>query len=103
MRNHRGTEQALARELVREERGRAMPFEVETHRGVDMLPGMDNTGAQRLAAQEAARCIAQIRDVTSDQEVMPLTGHECLDTNIARQVQAALQWDVLVARAVHDL
>ena len=103
MRNHRGTEQTLPRELMPEGRGTAMPFGVAIDQSVDTLPGMDNTGAQRLAAQEAARCIARILDATNDLEVMPLTGHECLDTDIAKQVQGALQWDVLVARAVHDL
>jgi len=89
--------------MVRDGRGAAMPFGVETDRGVDTLPGMANTDGQRLAAQDAARCIAQILDVTNDQEAMPLTGHECFDADIAQQVQAALQWDVLVARTVHDL
>ena len=103
MRNHGRTEQALPGQVERERWGTATPFGVEIDQGVDTLPGVVNDAAQRLAAQEAARCIARILDVTDDLEVVPLAGHECADTEIALAVHAALEWDVLVARAVHDL
>ena len=71
--------------------------------GAGTLPGTVSDAAQRLEAREAARCIAQILDVTNDREAVPLAGSGCAEADVARAIHAALEWDVLVARAVHDL
>jgi hypothetical protein len=78
-------------------------WDAATSSGADTLPETVDDAAQRLAAQEAGRCIAQILDVTRDREVVFLAGDGRADADVALVVHAALEWDVLVARAVHDL
>jgi hypothetical protein len=97
MRNRRRSEQAVPEKPERAAWVTATPY------GVDTPPGTLDSDAQRLAAQEAARCIAQVLDVTNDLVAAPFADHDCLDTGIGLAVHAALEWDVLVARAVHDL
>ncbi len=60
------TEQAVPEKLERAEWGTAPPFGVELDRRVEAPPGTFDHDAQRRAVQEAARCIAQVLDVTND-------------------------------------
>ena len=97
MRTHGRTGTPVSPALERDRWDSARPF------GADTLPGTVDDAAQHLAAQEAGRCIAQILDVTHDREVVFLAGDGRADADVALAVHAALEWDVLVARAVHDL
>ena len=97
MRKHGRAGTAASPALERDRWDSARPF------GADTLPGTVDDTAQRLAGQEAARCIAQILDATRDRDVAPLAGTGCAVAEVALAVHDALEWDVLVARAVHDL
>ena len=69
---------------------------VEVDRGIVTLTGTVDSWAARVAAQEAAHRVAGVLDVANDLHVKLPTSTERTDTDIARAVRGALEWDVLV-------
>jgi osmotically-inducible protein OsmY len=70
---------------------------VEVHSGVVTLTGTVDSWAARLAAQEAAHRVSGVLDVANDIEVKLPGSDERDDTDVAKAVRAALEWDVLVS------
>ena len=68
---------------------------VEVDDGVVTLTGTVDSWVKKLAAKEAAHRVA-LRDVADDVRVKLPGGHERTDTEIAKDVRFALEWDVLV-------
>lgn len=60
------------------------------------LTGTVASWAERLAAQEAAHRVAGVLDVANDIQVKIPDSSERSDTDIARAVRNALEWNVLV-------
>ena len=69
---------------------------VEVDGGVVTLTGTVTSWAKRLAAQEAARRVAGVRDVANDIAVKTPGGLFRTDTEIAQAVRRTLEWDVFV-------
>jgi osmotically-inducible protein OsmY len=69
---------------------------VEVHGGVVTLMGVVDSWTARLAAQEAAHRVAGVLDVANDLQVKLPGSRERDDTDIARAVRQALEWDVTV-------
>jgi osmotically-inducible protein OsmY len=69
---------------------------VEVHRGVVRLTGSVSSWGKRMAAQEAAYCVAGVLDVANDIEVTVPAGLARTDPDIAQAVRHALTWDVFV-------
>jgi osmotically-inducible protein OsmY len=64
--------------------------------GVVTLTGTVNSFAKKLAAQEAVHRVAGVLDVANDIKVKTLGATTRDDTEIARAVRHALEWDVWV-------
>ena len=69
---------------------------VQVDGGVVTLTGTVTSWAKRVAAQEAARRVIGVLDVANDIKVKVLGGLPRTDTEIARAVRRALEWDVFV-------
>ncbi len=69
---------------------------VEVDDGVVTLTGTVDSWAKKLAAKEAAHRVAGVRDVADDVQVKLPGSLRRTDTDIARDVRFALEWDVLV-------
>lgn len=69
---------------------------VEVKNGVATLTGTVPNYAQKLAAQNAAHRVAGVLDVANDIQVKPVDSFYRTDTEIARAVRNALEWDALV-------
>lgn len=69
---------------------------VEVDAAVATLTGSVSSYAQKVAAQEAAHRVVGILDVANDIEVKPIDGFVRNDTELARAVRSALEWDALV-------
>ena len=69
---------------------------VEVEGGVVTLTGTVTSWAKRMAAQEAARRVFGVLDVANDITVKVPGGLTRTDTEIARAVRSALEWDVFV-------
>jgi osmotically-inducible protein OsmY len=69
---------------------------VQVAGGVVTLTGAVPSWAKRVAAQEAARRVIGVLDVANDIQVKVPGGLARTDTEIARAVRRALEWDVLV-------
>ena len=69
---------------------------VEVDDGVVTLTGTVTSWAKRLAAQEAARRVAGVRDVANGIAVKTPGGLFRTDTEIAQAVRRTLEWDVFV-------
>lgn len=69
---------------------------VEVKNGVATLTGTVPNYAQKLAAQNAAHRVAGVLDVANDIQVKPVDSFGRTDTEIARAVRNALEWDALV-------
>jgi osmotically-inducible protein OsmY len=69
---------------------------VITNDGVVTLTGTVPTYAERLNAERAAKRVTGVKALVSEVEVRPALGAERTDTDIARAVVHALQWDVAV-------
>jgi osmotically-inducible protein OsmY len=63
---------------------------------VATLTGSVASYAQKFAAQEAAHRVIGVLDVANDIEVNPSDGFVRSDTELARAVRSALEWDALV-------
>jgi osmotically-inducible protein OsmY len=69
---------------------------VEVDDGVVTLTGTVTSWAMRAAAQDAARRVLGVLDVTSNIRVKPPGWLHRSDTEIAEAVQRTLEWDVFV-------
>lgn len=69
---------------------------VTVQEGVVTLTGTATSYAKKVAAQEAAHRVAEVRDVANDIEVKPTREQIRTDTEIAEAVRGALQWDAFV-------
>src|SRR5262250_866389 len=64
--------------------------------GVITLTGSVSTYAEKLSAERAAKRLAGVSALASELEVRPVAGAERSDTDLARAVMQALEWDVAV-------
>lgn len=69
---------------------------VEVHGGTVTLTGTVDSWAARLAAQEAAHRVEGVLDVANDVRIKLPGSLQQNDTDIAKKVRLALEWDVLV-------
>ena len=69
---------------------------VEVNAGIVTLTGTVDSWTARLAAQEAAHRVSSVLDVANDIQVKLPGSYERNDTDIAKTVRTALEWDVLV-------
>jgi osmotically-inducible protein OsmY len=69
---------------------------VEVNTGVVTLTGTVDSWTARLAAQEASHRVSGVLDVANDIQVKLPGSYERNDTDIAKTVRTALEWDVLV-------
>src|SRR5687767_5406726 len=95
-RSDRDLKQRILRELKWDSRISWASINVEVNEAVATLTGSVSSYAQKVAAQEAAHRVAGVLDVANDIEVRPVDGFIRTDTEIARAVRSALEWDALV-------
>lgn len=95
-RTDRDLKQRILRELKWDSRISWASINVEVNDAVATLTGSVMSYAQKIAAQEAAHRVAGVLDVANDVEVTPLDDFVRSDTEIARAVRSALEWDALV-------
>ena len=88
-------QQAVLRELKWDTRVEETHVGVEVDAGVVTLTGAVSSWAKRMAAQEAAHRVAGVLYVGNDVHVVPGSSGRT-DTDIARAVRQALEWDVFV-------
>jgi osmotically-inducible protein OsmY len=69
---------------------------VTVKKGVVTLTGTVDNYAKKLAAQRAAHSVPGVLDVANDIEVKVTGGLRRTDSEIARAIRLALEWDVLV-------
>jgi osmotically-inducible protein OsmY len=69
---------------------------VEVDGGIVTLTGTVDSWPARIAAQQAAHRVAGVLDVANDIHVNLPGYYERNDTDVARAVRQALEWDVLV-------
>lgn len=89
-------QQAVLRELKWDTRVEETEVGVEVDNGVVTLTGTVGSWAKRLAAQEAAHRVAGVLDVANDIQVKVAGSAMRTDTDIARAVRDALEWNVFV-------
>ncbi len=68
-------------------------------KGIVMLTGTVTSYAQKLAAQDAAHRVDGVLEVADDIQVAPGADLARTDTEIARAVRHALEWDVFAPNA----
>ena len=91
-----GLQQAVLQELKWDTRVEETEVGVEVDSGVVTLTGTVSSWAKRQAAQEAAHRVSGVLDVANDIQVrIPGSGTRS-DTDIARAVRQALEWNVFV-------
>jgi len=83
-------------ELIWDTRVKEAEIGVELKDGIVTLTGTVDSWTERMAAQEAAHRVDGIHDVANDIRVRVVGARERTDTDIAKAVRHALQWDVLV-------
>ncbi len=83
-------------ELAWDSRMSGTPIAVAVEHGIVTLTGTVDSYAKKHAAQEAAHRIGGVTDVANDLDVQLPREHVRSDTDVARAVRHALQWDVLV-------
>jgi osmotically-inducible protein OsmY len=89
-------QQDVLRELKWDPRVEETEIGVGMDHGIVTLTGTVSSYAKRLAAQEAAHRVHGVLDVANDIHVKPPGSLSRTDTEIARAVRQALEWDVLV-------
>jgi osmotically-inducible protein OsmY len=92
-------QQAILRELKWDTRVEATDIGVAVNGGVVTLTGAVSSWGKRLAAQDAAHRVAHVLDVANDLEVRLPGTIQKTDTEIAKAVRQALEWDVFVPDA----
>jgi osmotically-inducible protein OsmY len=90
--------EAIAHELEWDARIGTNTIDVQVERGAVVLEGAIASWAQRLAAQDAALRVDGVRDVSNRIEVALPREARRSDVELARSVQSALDWDVLVPK-----
>ena len=95
-RSDRDLKQRVLRELRWDSRVSCASINVEVNDAVATLCGSVPTYAQKMAAQEAAHRVVGVLDVANDIEVNPSAHFMRGDTELARAVRSALEWDVLL-------
>jgi osmotically-inducible protein OsmY len=95
-RSDRDLKQRILRELKWDSRISWASINVEVDDAVATLTGSVSSYAQKVAAQEAAHRVVGVLDVANEIEVNPSDGFLRSDTEIARAVRSALEWDALV-------
>jgi len=86
----------ILRELKWDSRISWASINVEVDEAVATLTGSVPSYAQKVAAQEAAHRVIGVLDVANDIDVNPSDGFVRSDTELARAVRSALEWDALV-------
>lgn len=89
-------QQDVLRELRWDTRVKETEVGVEVDRGVVTLTGDVDSYAKKLAAREAAHRVAGVLDVADDIEVRIPGIMVRSDTDVARAVRLALEWDVFI-------
>jgi len=93
-------DQALRTDVVRElewdSRVDAATIGVAVSQHVVTLTGRARSYAEKLAAQRAAHRVAGVLDVANDIEVLAAEEMGRTDTELAKGVRQALEWDVMV-------
>ena len=89
----------VAAELEWEPNVDAAHIGVITNAGVVTLTGTVSTYAEKLNAERATRRVSGVKALVSKIEIQPPLGAERTDTDIARAVVQALEWD---AAAPHN-
>jgi osmotically-inducible protein OsmY len=92
----RDLKQRVLRELRWDSRVSCASINVEVNDSVATLCGSVPTYAQKMAAQEAAHRVVGVLDVANDIEVNPSAHFMRGDTELARAVRSALEWDALL-------
>lgn len=95
-RSDKDLKEKIMRELKWDSRVSWASINVEVNDGVATLSGSARSYAQKIAAQEAAHRVVGVLDVANDIEVKPVDNYIHTDTEIARAVRNALEWDALV-------
>ncbi len=95
-RNDSDLKRRILRELKWDSRISWASINVEVEEAVATLTGSVPSYAQKVAAQEAAHRVMGVLDVANDIEVKPSDGFVRSDTELARAVRSALEWDALV-------
>lgn len=95
-RSDRDLKQRVLRELKWDSRISWASINLEVDDAVATLTGSVSSYAQKVAAQEAAHRVLGVLDVANDIEVNPSDGFVRSDTELARAVRSALEWDALV-------
>lgn len=95
-RSDRDLKQRVLRELEWDSRISWASINLDVSDAVVTLTGTVPTYAQKVAAQEAAHRVVGVLDVANDIEVKPLDGFLRSDTELARAVRSALEWDSLI-------
>lgn len=86
----------ILRELKWDSRISWASINVEVDEAVATLTGSVTSYAQKVAAQEAVHRVKGVLDVANDIQVNPSDGFVRSDTELARAVRSALEWDALV-------
>ena len=95
-RNDSEIRQAVLRELKRDARVDGSELEVSVDAGVVTLSGRASSLAKKTAAQDAAHRVREVLDVANDIDVRAAGVHCRTDTELARAVRLALEWDAFV-------
>jgi osmotically-inducible protein OsmY len=92
----REIQEDVLNELRWDSRIRQEEVGVEVDEGVVTLTGTVESWAKKLAAKEAAHRVVGVRDVADDVRVKLPGGLQKTDTEIAKDVRLALEWDAFV-------
>lgn len=90
---------AVLSELEWDSHARDAAIDVEVAGGVVTLVGTVDGWAKKVAAQEAAHRVHGVLDVANDLQIVASGSDGRSDTDIAKAVRLALQWDVFVPDA----
>lgn len=86
----------VIRELKWDTRVNETEIGVSVAAGVITLTGTVSSLGKKLAAGEAAHRVGGVLDVANDISVKPAGSYARSDTDIARAVRSALEWDVFI-------
>jgi osmotically-inducible protein OsmY len=89
-------QQAVLQQLKWDTRVEETDVGVEVDAGIVTLTGTVSSFAKRIAAQEAAHRVGSVLDVANDIQVKVPGAATKSDTDIARAVRHALEWNVFV-------
>ncbi|HTV22881.1 MAG TPA: BON domain-containing protein [Polyangiaceae bacterium] len=96
MKNDADIKQDVIKELKWDTRVNETEIGVGVTSGVVTLTGTVNSWGKKLAAGEAAHRVDGALDVANDIAVKPVGSYMRTDTDIARAIRSALEWDVFI-------